>query len=323
MIVGDDVPWDQVRAVVRRGALRPDDPSVPRFSAVMPMASAQRLIAGAGGDMNRLLNEQPGSSFRAVTLPGRASIDATTAVSRIETNNVIGRLRGSGTTGESVLLLAHWDHLGLCRPEGAPDRICNGAVDNASGVAALIEIAGQLSARRAAGPRHPVPGDHGRGSRAGRRRLLRGPSDRPARRRSSPRSTWTRSRSPPRATPVAIMPSNVPELNALVASTVTASGRTLDPDDEAATLVQRQDGWALARHGVPALMIGGSFSNMTLLGHFLEAGRYHAPDDQADSQLVLDGAAEDTNLTATIVRRLADPAQYQRPRPPAAPRPAQ
>ena len=47
------------------------------------------------------------------------------------------------------MLLAHWDHLGFCRPEGAPDRICNGAVDNASGVAMMIEVAGQL----AAGPR--------------------------------------------------------------------------------------------------------------------------------------------------------------------------
>jgi hypothetical protein len=117
----------------------------------------------------------------------------------------------------------------------------------------------------------------------------------------------------PAGTPVAIMPSNVPGLNALVASTVTASGRTLDPDDEATSLVQRQDGWALARHGVPTLMIGGSFSNMTLLGHFLDEGRYHTPEDEADGELVLDGAAEDMNLTAALVRRLADPAQYQRP----------
>jgi hypothetical protein len=105
----------------------------------------------------------------------------------------------------------------------------------------------------------------------------------------------------------------VPALNALVAATVTAAGRTLDPDDEAASLVQRQDGWALARHGVPALMVGGSFSNMTLLGQFLEHGRYHSPDDQADDELVLDGAAEDTNLTVRIVRALADPTRYQRP----------
>ncbi|HYD11887.1 MAG TPA: M28 family peptidase [Allosphingosinicella sp.] len=314
VIVGDDVPWDQVRNVVRRGALRADDASVPRFSAIIPMAAAQRLITGAGGNMERLLNEQPGSSFRAVTLPGRVSIDATTSVTRTETNNVIGRLRGSGSTGENVTLLAHWDHLGLCRPEGAPDRICNGAVDNASGIAALIEIAGQLS----------------RGDRPVRDVLFLATTaeevglvgagwfaDHP----TVPLASIVAAINmdtiaiAPAGTPVAIMRSGVPGLDALVASTVAAAGRTLDPDDEAAALVQRQDGWALARRGVPALMVGGSFSNMQLLGRFLQNGRYHAPDDQADGQLVLDGAVEDTNLTVAIARRLADPAQYQRARP--------
>ena len=308
----DRLPWDQIRNVVRRGALRPDDPNVPRLSAVMPMSAAQRLVAGAGGDMERLLNEQPGSSFRAVTLPGRVSIDATTSVSRVETSNVIGRLRGSGSTGENVMLLAHWDHLGLCRPEGAPDRICNGAVDNASGIAALIEIAGQL----------------GRGDRPVRDVLFLATTAEEvglvgagwfAEHPTVPLNSILAAINmdtiaiAPAGAPVAIMPSNVPALNALVAAAVTANGRTLDPDDEAASLVQRQDGWALARHGVPALMIGGSFSNMALLGQFLEHGRYHSPDDQADDRLVLDGAAEDTNLTVAIVRRLADPAHYQRP----------
>jgi Zn-dependent M28 family amino/carboxypeptidase len=258
------------------------------------------------------LNEQPGSSFRAATLPARVSIDATTNVTRTETSNVIGRLRGTGTTGENVMLLAHWDHLGLCRPEGAPDRICNGAVDNASGIAALIEIAGQLS----------------RGDRPVRDVLFMATTaeevglvgagwfaDHPTVPLGSILAAINMDTIAiaPAGTPVAIMPSNTPGLNALAAATVTAAGRALDPDDEAAALVQRQDGWALARHGVPTLMIGGSFSNMELLGRFLEHGRYHAPDDQADSQLVLDGAAEDVNLTVALVRRLADPAQYQRP----------
>jgi hypothetical protein len=312
VIVGDDIPWDQIRNVVRRGALRPDDANVPRFSAVMPMAAAQRLIAGAGGNIGQLLNEQPGSSFRAVTLPGRVSIDATTAVARTETNNVIGRLRGSGATGETVMLLAHWDHLGLCRPEGTADRICNGAVDNASGIAGLIEIAGQLS----------------RGDRPVRDVLFLATTaeevglvgagwfaDHPTVPLASILAAINMDTIAiaPAGTPVAVMPSNVPALNALVAATVTAAGRTLDPDDEAASLVQRQDGWALARHGVPALMIGGSISDMALLGRFLENGRYHTPQDEADGELVLDGAAEDMNLTVAIVRRLADPTQYQRP----------
>jgi Zn-dependent M28 family amino/carboxypeptidase len=312
VVIGDDLPWDRIRASIREGGLRPDTNDEPRLSAVMPMAAALRLVTGAGGDMNRLLNEQPGSSFRAVTLPGRVSIDATTAVSHVETNNVIGRLRGSGTTGENVMLLAHWDHLGLCRPAGTRDRICNGAVDNASGVAALIEIAGQLS----------------RGDRPVRDILFMATTAEEvglvgagyfAEHPTVPLNSILAAINmdtiaiAPAGSPVAIMPSNVPTLNALVAATVTASGRTLDPDDEAASLVRRQDGWALASHGVPALMVGGSFSDMALLGRFLENGRYHTPADEADDQLVLDGAAEDANLTTAIVSRLSDPAQYQKP----------
>jgi Zn-dependent M28 family amino/carboxypeptidase len=311
VIVGPDVPWSLVKQSLQRGAARPEDQQAPRLSGVLSMAAAQRLITGAGGNMEQLLNEQPGSSFRAVTLPGRVSIDATTAITRFETSNVIGRLRGTGTTGESVMLLAHWDHLGLCEPEGAPDRICNGAVDNASGIAALIELAGQLS----------------RGDRPVRDILFLATTaeeiglvgagyfaDHPTVPLPSILAAINMDTIAiaPAGTPVAVMRSGVPALDALVNATAIALGRTLDPDDEAAALVRRQDGWALARHGVPALMVGGSFSNMEVLGRFLQGGRYHRFDDQADGQLVLDGAAEDVNLTAALVRRIADPVQYQR-----------
>ena len=313
VIVSDDTSLADLRAGLERARPRADDGTVPRLTGFIRMAAAQRLITGAGGDMNRLLNEQPGSSFRAVTLPGRVSYEASTAVSHVPTSNVVGRLRGSGARGEAVMLLAHWDHLGSqCGPEGAPDRICNGAVDNASGIAALIEIAGQLS----------------RGDRPVRDVLFLATS---AEEVGLVGAGWFADHPTvplvsilaainmdtiaiaPAGTPVAIMRSGVPGLDALVAATVTRAGRRLDPDDEAAMLVQRQDGWALARRGVPALMLGGSFSDMAMLGRFLQGGRYHRFDDQADDQLVLAGAAEDTNLTVRIVRRLADPAQYQRP----------
>ncbi|HTU13551.1 MAG TPA: M28 family peptidase [Allosphingosinicella sp.] len=322
VIVSDDTSLAELRTGLQRTRPRADDGTTPRFTAFLQMAAAQRLIAGAGGDMERLLNEQPGSSFRPVTLSGRASIEATTTVSRVETSNVIGRLRGTGAPGENVMLLAHWDHLGLCAPEGAPDRICNGAVDNASGIAALIEIAGQL----------------GRGNRPARDLIFLATTaeevglvgagyfaDHPTVPLTSILAAINMDTIAiaPAGTPVAVMRSGVAGLDALVTSTIAAAGRTLDPDDEAAALVRRQDGWALARKGVPTLMVGGSFSNMQLLGRFLAGGRYHRFDDQVDDQLVLDGAAEDANLTVALVRRLADPAQYQRPQSSPVQRPAQ
>jgi hypothetical protein len=310
-ILGDDIAWSDVVGGLNEPQATSEGTPVPRLWGMMPMAAAGRLVAAAGGDMARLLGDQPGSSFRAVTLRARASVNVAMSVERRDTSNVIGRLRGSGSAGESLLLLAHWDHLGLCRPEGAPDRICNGAVDNASGIAALIEVAGRLA--RAPRPARDVLFMATTAEEMG---LLGAVHF--AEHPTVPLASIVAAINMdtvaihPAGEPVAVMGRGVPALDAAIDATVAAMGRRRDPDDEAATLVQRQDGWALTQRGVPAIMIGGSFSNMALLNAFLN-GRYHGPDDQADGRLVLDGAAEDANLTVALARRLADPALFPSP----------
>lgn len=314
-IVGDDIPWDMVAAAVREGTTEDPATATPRLYGIMPMAAAQRLATAAGADMARLLNEQPGSSFRAVTLNARASMEATTSIRSIATSNVIGRLRGSRATGESLLLLAHWDHMGLCRPPGAADRICNGAVDNASGVASLIEIAGRLARQ----PRQPR--DILFMATAAEEMGLLGASHFAAH-PTVPLASIVAAINMdtvaihPAGEPVAVMGRGTPALDRLIDATIIDMGRRLDPDDEAAAFVQRQDGWALTQRGVPSIMVGGSFSNMALLNAFL-GGRYHGPDDEADGTLMLDGAAEDANLIVVLAGRLADPATYQRQQRPA------
>ncbi|HVQ08332.1 MAG TPA: M28 family peptidase [Allosphingosinicella sp.] len=314
-IVGDDVDWATVAAGIRAGMTQDPATPMPALHGIMSMAAAQRLVTAAGGDMARLLNDQPGSSFRAVALNARASLEVTTLVRRIETSNVIGRLRGNRATGESLLLLAHWDHLGLCRPEGEDDRICNGAVDNASGVASLIEVAGRLSAQ----PRPPR--DILFLATAAEELGLLGASyfaENPIVPLASIVAAINMDTVAihPAGEPVALMGRGTPALDRLVDSTIVDMGRRIDPDDEAAAFIERQDGWALAQRGVPAIMVGGSFSNVALLNAFL-GGRYHGPDDEADGQLVLDGAAEDANLIVALAGRLADPATYQRQQRPA------
>jgi Zn-dependent M28 family amino/carboxypeptidase len=311
VIAGADLPWDVISTQFNRGSTRLDSDRLPGIAGLMPAAAIQRLVAAAGRDFGQFLNAQPGASFRPVALPIRVSMEVHTQVHRFTTSNVVGRLRGSGGTGENLMFLAHWDHFGLCRPEGAPDRICNGAVDNASGVAMMIEVAGHL----AAGPRPPrdilflattaeEEGLIGAGYFAAHPTV--------------PRASIVAAVNmdtvaiQPAGGPVAVMGRGIPALDAAIDATVAAMGRRLDTDNEAAELVRRQDGWALARAGVPAIMVGGSFSNMALLNRFLD-GRYHNPDDQADGQLVLDGAAEDANLAVALGRRLADPAAYPRP----------
>jgi Zn-dependent M28 family amino/carboxypeptidase len=59
----------------------------------------------------------------------------------VTSHNIVGRIEGSKRPDETVIYSAHWDHLGVGAPDAKGDRIYNGAVDNATGTAALIEMA--------------------------------------------------------------------------------------------------------------------------------------------------------------------------------------
>jgi Zn-dependent M28 family amino/carboxypeptidase len=114
----------------------------------------------------------------------------------------------------------------------------------------------------------------------------------------------------PRGEPVAIVGRGTTPLDPLVDATARELGRKVDSDLEANAFIQRQDGWELTKAGIPTVMIGGSFADMGKLGAFL-AGPYHKPDDDLSRPIELGGAAEDTELTIALVRKLADPAQYR------------
>ena len=89
----------------------------------------------------------------------------------IESRNVLGKIEGSDPQlkDEYVVYTAHWDHFGIGAPVNG-DKIYNGALDNASGVAAMLEIARALHAGQArAEALDPVPRGHRR--RAGAARL--------------------------------------------------------------------------------------------------------------------------------------------------------
>jgi hypothetical protein len=315
VIVPAEMPWEMLRAGMSQATTRLDETPVPRLVGAMPQAAVERLVSAAGMDLGRLLNDQPGSSFRSVALPIRASMEVATQVNRYTSNNVVGRIRGSGTTGENLLFLGHWDHLGLCRPEGAPDRICNGAVDNASGIATLIEVAGRLSR-----PPRPVRDILFLATTAEESGLLgaRYFAAHPVVPAESIVAAINMDTVAihPAGEPVAVMGRGIPALDAAIDATVTAMGRRLDTDNEAEALVRRQDGYALVQAGIPAIMVGGSFSNMAPLNAFL-SGPYHKPEDQLGPNIQLGGAAEDATLLVALGRRLADPSAYARPERPA------
>src|SRR3546814_12959845 len=100
--------------------------------------------------------------FRATTIPLRITAHVETGIRRFRSANVVGRLEGRGRPDEAVIVTAHWDGYGVCLPAGSPDRICNGAIDNASGIAGMIELARALKAGPA--PRRSVLFEIGRAS---------------------------------------------------------------------------------------------------------------------------------------------------------------
>ena len=105
------------------------------------------LFARAGLDFEALKRLAQTRDFKPVELKG-STLSAAYGVDAkvITSQNIAGRLEGSKRPDETVIYSAHWDHLGVGQPDASGDRIYNGAVDNATGTAALIEL-GQAFAK--------------------------------------------------------------------------------------------------------------------------------------------------------------------------------
>jgi Zn-dependent M28 family amino/carboxypeptidase len=106
------------------------------------LAQVRRLFAMAGQDFDALKKQAATRAFRPVPLTVAASITFHNTMRTVTSRNVVAKLEGRDPKlrNECVLYTAHWDHLGV-GPSVKGDRIYHGAVDNASGVAGLIEIA--------------------------------------------------------------------------------------------------------------------------------------------------------------------------------------
>ncbi|WP_374951815.1 M28 family metallopeptidase [Mucilaginibacter sp.] len=107
---------------------------------------AKKLLAGAGitEDMRAYARKK---NFKAVPLNSEVSLALTTKLKYAMSHNVVATLKGTTTPNEYVLYSAHWDHFGINKPVGN-DSIYNGAVDNASGVAAILAIAKKFVAAK-------------------------------------------------------------------------------------------------------------------------------------------------------------------------------
>lgn len=148
-------PWAATSRLATAAGMYPADPAIrnlgaPFMTAVLNPVSAARLFAGSGHDFAALsADARAGRPIAGFALAPRLAATLATSARRIETRNVVARLPGSDRQlrREHVLLTAHLDGLGIGAPVNG-DTINNGALDNAAGVAALLDIAGRYRAER-------------------------------------------------------------------------------------------------------------------------------------------------------------------------------
>jgi Zn-dependent M28 family amino/carboxypeptidase len=139
-------PWQVVKSSWSKENFELDNPN-KNMDAVsarswITLDVAKKLFADSGQDFDALKKSAITRDFRPVVLNAKANIEIKQQVRSFKSHNVIGKLEGSDPklNGEYVIYSAHWDHLGR-HPELQGDQIFNGAIDNASGVASVIELA--------------------------------------------------------------------------------------------------------------------------------------------------------------------------------------
>src|SRR5690606_38707973 len=116
---------------------------------------AEEIAQAAGKDFAMLSAAAKQAGFKPVPLGLTAATGFDNSIRKFASKNVIGILPGSERPEEYVLHTAHWDHLGRCPPDDAGDDICNGAIDNATGTAALVAL-GAAHAKAGPAARTPV-----------------------------------------------------------------------------------------------------------------------------------------------------------------------
>ncbi len=274
--------------------------------------AAHRLFAAAGQDLDTLTAAAKRKGFRAVPLGLKASVSLENGIRRQTSHNVVGLLPGSSAPNEYVLYSAHWDHLGRCEPVKG-DNICNGAVDNASGIAGLVALAeafkaggqpkrsvvflavtaeesGTLGSEYyAENPVFPLAQTVG-GANMDSLNVLGDTRD------------------------ISLVGAGKSQLEGMLAKYVKAQGRVMKPEPTPEKgFYYRSDHFSFAKLGVPMIYVdpgddlvkGGVAAGRAAKADY-EANRYHAPSDEYDPNWDWSGAVHDLELYYSLGRELAD-----------------
>ncbi|GGD94365.1 M28-family zinc peptidase [Tsuneonella deserti] len=305
-IVSDEGELSKITGTRRRGTYRiagGDDGAA--IDGVLTRAALMTLV---GQDrLDQLLRAASESDFRPVPLDLNASLEATSAPGSVRTHNLIARLPGRRPSAGAVLVLAHWDHFGRCATPPADDLTCNGAVDNASGLAVQTELARRL----AAGPKlerdvYFLATTAEEWGLLGSRAFTENPSI-PLESIVAAFNLDTLAVAPA-GSAVSIVGKGLTPLEPGIARVIAEAGRREGDERLAQDYVRRQDSWALLQRDVPAVSVTSAFARPELFERFV-AEHYHQPSDEA-AGVELGGAAEDLMLNEALVRYFADPQRW-------------
>jgi len=136
-------PYSVVRKLSGAQIQRSPDKHALAFAGWLSSNAGDKLLASVGLTVEEALKKADMKGFKAIPLGVRIKGHVPTTVQKIATRNVIGIVEGSDPAlkSEAVIFTAHWDHLGVSKGSVGTDEIHNGALDNATGSAVLMEMA--------------------------------------------------------------------------------------------------------------------------------------------------------------------------------------
>jgi hypothetical protein len=146
-----DLPWSRIASARVIPAMVLEDPALDETSGIrialtVNPASADKILAGSGHDFKEIVAAaDSGQPLPHFAIPGTLRVKAQVEAGEVVSANVVAKLEGSDPKfkDEYVVFSAHLDHLGVGAPING-DSIYNGAMDNASGVAAMLDVAASL-----------------------------------------------------------------------------------------------------------------------------------------------------------------------------------
>ena len=276
---------------------------------------AKKLLADCGQDFDALKKSALTKEFRPVALNAKANMDIKQQIHSFKSHNVIGKLDGSDPKlrDEYVIYTAHWDHLGR-HPELQGDQIFNGAIDNASGVASVIQLAARFTKLNPP-PKRPVLFMATTAEEAG---LLGAKfyAEHPlyplektlADINIDTVNPWGKTRD------IEDLSNNNSTLDDLLAAAAKRNGRVMAPNSQPEKgSFYRADHFEFSKLGVPALYTGGGKDFISKPANFgpqkkddYTAHQYHQVSDEVNPEWDLSGAVQDVQLLFEVGYQIAN-----------------